>query len=340
MSDLDRRYKWIVLTSRIWLGLTALAILGVMVLTGYRAFQMGEAEGASAYLYGGLMLLAELAGLLLAVLVCGVIEFLVIDTEALLEIRGRLDRVETLSNDTATSAKALMDLASLSDKAKGYIFREHESEALRETIRHHLLVQDYPGALTLIDSIEKDFGYAEEAEKLREEVAATRRATVDEKIDNAISQIQEIIDRHDWGRAEREAKRLIQAMPASEKIASLPQRIEAARTAHKRQLLQAYGDAVRKNDLDKSIDLLNQLDLYLSPQEAAALQESARGVFRAKLHNLGVQFAICVTDHRWAEAIATGQEIIRSYPNSRMAEEVRQKMDQLHTLSTAKAGEA
>jgi outer membrane protein assembly factor BamD (BamD/ComL family) len=59
------------------------------------------------------------------------------------------------------------------------------------------------------------------------------------------------------------------------------------------------------------------------------MEESARGVFRAKLHNLGVQFAICVTDQRWAEAIEVGEQIISEYPNTRMASEVRSKMDQL-----------
>ena len=109
------------------------------------------------------------------------------------------------------------------------------------------------------------------------------------------------------------------------------QQLQQAQAKHKGELLQAYGEAVRKKDVDRSIELLKRLDQYLTPQEAAALEESARGVFRAKLHNLGVQFAICVTDQRWDEAIASGEEIIREYPNSRMCHEVRQKMPQLQT---------
>ena len=139
------------------------------------------------------------------------------------------------------------------------------------------------------------------------------------------------MDAHDWAKALRGAQKLQSLFPDNPKVADLPQRVEVERTKRKRQLLSDYDEAVRKNDVDAGIDLLKKLDRHLTPQEAAALEESARGVFKAKLHNLGVQFAICVSDERWAEAVATGEEIMRSFPNSRMSHEVRQKMAQLRT---------
>jgi hypothetical protein len=60
-----------------------------------------------------------------------------------------------------------------------------------------------------------------------------------------------------------------------------------------------------------------------------ALQEAARDVFRTKLHNLGVQFGIAVTERRWANALDTGQMIIKDFPNSKMSEEIREKLDVL-----------
>ena len=116
------------------------------------------------------------------------------------------------------------------------------------------------------------------------------------------------------------------------------QLIRTAQMKHKLRLLEAYGEAVKKTDIDRSIDLLRELDKYLAPQEAAALEESARGVLRAKLHNLGVQFAMRITEENWAEALAIGEQIVRAYPNSRMAKEVRDKMDQLTTLAAARRG--
>lgn len=241
----------------------------------------------------------------------------------------RLSRLEALQQAADNSLKRLADLAPLSDQAKAMIYREREIEALREIIHESLARQDYQQAEKLIDRMDQQFGYHEEAESFRAEVAANREATKEEQVLASIARVDRIIAENNWARALREAARLSTVYPDNPRIAELPQRVAQARSQHKRDLLTAYGEAVRVNDVDRSIELLKQLDTYLTPQEAAALTESARGVFRAKLHNLGVQFAIAVTDERWASAVETGQEIVRGFPNSRMAAEVREKLDAL-----------
>jgi outer membrane protein assembly factor BamD (BamD/ComL family) len=55
------------------------------------------------------------------------------------------------------------------------------------------------------------------------------------------------------------------------------------------------------------------------------------------LHNLGVQFSLAVSGKQWAKALETGMEIIRDFPNSRMAEEIREKIDALKTHAQQKA---
>jgi len=95
--------------------------------------------------------------------------------------------------------------------------------------------------------------------------------------------------------------------------------------------------SVQRNEVDRGIALLRQLDQYLTPNEAAALEESARGVFRAKLHNLGVQFSLAVTEHNWRDAIDAGKQIIDEFPNTRMAREVNERM---HVLTKRAEGEA
>ncbi len=265
----------------------------------------------------------------------GLVRVIVANESAVHFSSGRLQRIETIAADQATSAKKLIELASLSDQAKSLIFQEQERETLRETIHADIIRQDYTEAERLIDSIESRYGYGMEASRLREELDASRRATLDEKIDTAIARMNEIIDRQDWARATREAQRLMQTFPNHPKTVGLVKRVEGAHTHRKRTLLEAYRDAVAKKDVERGVELLKELDRYLSPVEAAALEESARGVFRAKLHNLGVQFAIFVTDGLWDEAIASGMEIIRDFPNSRMAHEVSEKMDKLHTNAAA-----
>jgi hypothetical protein len=52
-------------------------------------------------------------------------------------------------------------------------------------------------------------------------------------------------------------------------------------------------------------------------------------VFKEKLANLGKQFSTAVQDHRWIEAIRVGETVMREFPNSRIAQEVRENMDSL-----------
>ncbi len=245
-------------------------------------------------------------------------------------LSGRIERVESLLSSQDESLRKLIDLASLSDKAKSLLYRERELEALLETIHSDLARQDYESAEGLIQKVEQS-GYADIAQRMRREIEQTRKAGDQGKVQAAIARVEQSIESHDWARAHREAKRLLPLFPDHQDVQRLPQRIEQARNQVKRDLLQQYGEAVRKNDIETGIDLLKQLDRYLTPQEAAALSDSARGVFRAKLHQLGVQFAISVTDQRWAEAVETGEQIMRDYPNTRMAHEVREKIDILRS---------
>jgi hypothetical protein len=69
--------------------------------------------------------------------------------------------------------------------------------------------------------------------------------------------------------------------------------------------------------------------MYLSPNEGLALQEAAKDAFRTKLHNLGVRFAMAVSDRQWDNALEIGQQIMKDFPNSRMSVEIREK---LHVL--------
>jgi hypothetical protein len=246
----------------------------------------------------------------------------------------RLARLESLLADQGEDIRNLAQMASLSDQAKSLIYHEREIDAVRETVQAMLLKQDYASADALVTRMESRLGLVEEAARMREEIQATRRATTDEKIHAALRRIESILDRQQWSQATRETERLISLFPNNAAALALRKKIQDAWSAHKRQLLKEYGEAVRVNDVERSIDLLKKLDRYLTPQEGAALAESARGVFKAKLHNLGVQFAIAVTDQQWASAVATGEEITREYPNSRMAREVREKLDLLRAYAT------
>jgi hypothetical protein len=352
MNAERRRFTWVTAltgfmlhATLVFLGLLVIGTVAVTVelLLGYEVYRQAGQVPHSRWLVLAGGLLAALLELVVAgwVLVgAGLVRVIVRNAEAVVSAAGRLQRIESVLEDQNAGVKELAALAPLSDQAKAMIFRDREIEALREIVHADLMRQDYDTAERLLDTVADRFGYADEAERLRAEVAESRQATMAEKLDKAVVRVQQIMDRHDWGRALRESQRIARLFPDSAKAAGLTRRVEEARAAHKRALLQNYAEAVRRNDVDRGIQLLKELDLYLTPQEAAALQESARGVFRAKLHNLGVQFAIHVTDERWAEAVTTGEEIVNEFPNSRMAEEVRQKMGLLRSRAEGGQDEA
>jgi outer membrane protein assembly factor BamD (BamD/ComL family) len=338
MSD-SARFGWVVRAGQVsWVAaVISLALSIPLTIVASVEIFLNHYAHWGVLLAGGVLVVGELAAIACVTTWFGAVSALVATHGAAAAAASRLERLETLMETQVNLSRKLIDISSLSDQARTLLFRDREIETMRETIHANLMAQDYASAESLIASLEKRPAYADEAVRLRKEVEDFRRATIEDKLKTAVARVEAIIEAKDFARALREAQRVAQAFPNSEKATSLPARIELARNNHKRDLLQAYGEAVGRNDVDRGIDLLRELDKYLTPQEAAALEDSARGVFRAKLHNLGVQFAIKVTEQNWSEAIAVGEQIMRDFPNSRMATEVGAKMEQLRNRASSPA---
>jgi len=340
MPEETGRFEWVTRVARlVFVGTLALLIISLMasvamvVLTLTRPagdLEAGTIGGTESMLWV-VLVTAELLALMWSIVIYGMVRILSTSQGAAAGLSSRIDRVETLMDDASRGIKELAELAPLSDRAKRLLHRDREVEALREAIHDDLIRQNYKRAEDLANTVETELGYSAEATELRTEIAKSRDATVEEKIDLVIARIDELCNDRKWARALREAQRVLRLFPDNPKVAALPDRIMEARNDVKRQLLQSYGEAVRKNDVDSGVELLQQLDTYLTPQEGAALQESARGVFKARLRNLGVQFAICVADKRWQDAIEAGDAIMAEFPNSRFAQEVREKMQLLRS---------
>jgi hypothetical protein len=234
----------------------------------------------------------------------------------------RLDQMSILIN-------MISEQQLLSDRAKSIAFRVKDRDALRGAISEEMAKQDWEAALVLADEIEKGFGYRGEAARVRQEIDNKRHEVVRRQVNDAMGTIDRHTRAEQWNAALREADRLMQLFPDNEQIRNLPVEIENRRQAHKRQLRASWDEAIARHDVDGSIEILKQLDTYLTPSEAESMQETARGVFKEKLANMGKQFSSAVQDHRWVEAIRVGEQVIREFPNSRIAQEVRENMDSL-----------
>lgn len=214
----------------------------------------------------------------------------------------------------------------LSDRAKAIAYREKDRDALRRAIQEEINRGDWDAAMRLADDMEASFGYRAEAARFRDEVRARRHEQVRRQIQDVI----EVIDRQtrgeQWSAALREAERLMTQFPDSEQVRNLPQEIDRRRMEHKNRLLESWREAVNRHDVDGSIEILKQLDAYLTPNEAAGMEDGVRQVFKEKRDQLSKQFAEAVTAHRWIDSIRIGDTIVREFPESRMAQEVKEKM--------------
>ncbi|MFP4106686.1 MAG: hypothetical protein ACLFVU_11425 [Phycisphaerae bacterium] len=332
MADPITRNRWLTKVAKTSLVITLVLVgLGIVATAIFATAAFMDTRKWTILLPHIVLVVGMILTACWALVAYGVVVAVASNDRAVHDTSARLKRVESVMENIAESNRLLADLAPLSDQAKSLIYRDQELDAIRERVNENAMRQDYQSAEQIIDNLEKRLGYADEAARLREQLQESRKATIDEKIDAACRRVENHIEQKKWTRAIRETSRLQELFPENDKIQNLSDRIREARINHKRKLLQAYSEAVRRNDVDSSIELLRQLDTYLTPQEAAALEESARDVFRAKLHNLGVEFALRVTEEQWSEALRTGEEIVAEYPNTRMAQEVREKLPQLRT---------
>jgi len=232
--------------------------------------------------------------------------------------------------------RIIAENSQLSDAGRAITHRGRERTALRLAINEEIIKGDWEAAYALVDQLASRHGYKNEAARLRQEVDRSREQARKEQLHESVERVRSQMHSHDWDRARREMDRLLAEHPDNAEVRALPQLFTRLRGEHKRRLLKEWDESVQRNEVDRGIAILSELDQFLTPSEAAALQESARGVFRAKLHNLGVRFSLAVADHDWKAAVAAGREIMREFPNSRMAAEVKERI----TVLEARADEA
>lgn len=236
-----------------------------------------------------------------------------------------LDRLEQFS----VMLNLISEQQLISDRAKAVAFREKDRDALRRAIQEEIGRSDWEAALSLANDIERSFGSKQEADQYRQDIESKFEESVRRQIDQAATTIERHVRTEQWQVAFDEAHQLAARFPNHDLARSMPLDIETRRQHHKRQLVESWHDAVGRKDVDGAIEILKRLDLYLTPTEAEALQETARSIFKEKLNNLRTQFSVAVQDHNWADALRIGDAIIRDFPNTQMAREVRESMDTL-----------
>jgi hypothetical protein len=258
--------------------------------------------------------------------------------DSLSESDAKLDKLtETLEKNRSVLTQISQNTR-LSEAAKAIVFRDAEEQTLREAVFDKLQQQDFDATYEIIDEIARRVEYRDLAELLRTQATNYRDATDAERVNQVIALIEKLFESSQWAKASTQIERLIRDFPKSENAKAMRQRLLDKKEERKKILLNAWDDAIKRQATDRSLEILRELDLYLTPNEGLALQEAAKDVFRNKLHNIGVQFSLAVSGKQWGKAIEAGEQIIRDFPNSRMAEEIYEKWDILKQKVEQKDG--
>ena len=311
-----RRFRW-------HLVIICVALVIVLVLTLFTdIFQKSQTDllRQLVFILGALVFISALLTMLSRV-------FKILD--ALRDNSVKLEEVTSALEKISSGLAQINHSTRVSETAKAIAFRDADKQSLREAVFDKLQQQDFSTAEDIINEIAKRPEYKELAEQLRAQTNRYHDATDQERLNQVIAHINKLLDDCQWVRASAQIEGLIKAHPDNEQAKAMRQILLDKKQERKRILLAAWDDAIQNQQTDRSLEILKELDQYLTPNEGLALQEAARDVFRTKLHNLGVQFAIAVTEKRWVGALDVGQHIIAEFPNSKMSEEIRGKLDVL-----------
>ncbi len=308
------RFKWHIL-------LVACVVIPVVSFSFSGDHGTGVGGVSSALLYCG------------AAILLGAILYMLVRISTLTDAaKGNSAKLDGLTKTLSRITDELAEISQptrLSESAKAIAFRDTERSSLQEAVALKLQRQEFEAAYELIDDIAERREYRDLAERLRNQAQQLQGEAREERIRQFIRQIEGLLEDHHWSKASLQIEGLIKAFPNADAARALRQKLFVAKGNHKKTLLSAWDESVKEQDTDRGLEILKQLDLYLTPNEALALQEAAKDIFKSKLHNLGVQFSMAVSDRNWDDALKVGQQIIEGFPNSRMSGEIREKLSVL-----------
>jgi tetratricopeptide (TPR) repeat protein len=235
------------------------------------------------------------------------------------------------------SFEHLAEQQALSDDARRVLNRSRERDLLRKAIEEDITNEDWDAAMVLVKELAERFGYRTDAEGFRTRIETAQYQTVEKRVDEAIHKLDAMIVQLRWDEATFEAARIGRLYPDSPRVEGLRHRVAQARDRYKRELERRFLKSAEQGQVDDAMELLKELDQYLSESEAEPYREVAKGVIGQARENLGVQFKLAVQDRQWHIAAAVGDRIIKEFPNSRMAQEIREIIDSIRERASGVA---
>ena len=301
-------------------------VFGIISATGFFFFVLHTILINSKFLDRSAMcvtLLAALVGLF------GVLYMLYFLNRHIETSLRQMSKLSDLFNKSHEMLNEINHNSKLTETTKSIAYRDVDRLTLGEAILSKLHQKDFNSTYNMIEAVEAKTEYKELADKLKTAADKYKNASEEERIDQAIKHIEGLAKDQHWSQAYSQAAKLQKFFPESNRTQELPEKLRQMKEEKKKQLLLEWESATKTGNTEQSLTILQELDKYLTPSEGLALQESVSDVFRAKLQSLGVRFSLAVSEKSWETALSAGEEIIKYFPNSRMAHEILEKIDVL-----------
>jgi hypothetical protein len=278
------------------------------------------------FTYGDGLILA--IGVLASVTVCG--QYITATNQSAASAPAAADG----ESETNRWLKSINDRLLISDQAKRIAYRQKDRDALRTAIKEDIDKRDYDAALVLVEQMSKAYGYREESEEFREKILRARAADQDRKISESIAAFEILLGKKEWENAGSEAAKIRRLYPESTRVRDLPRRVRDAREEYKKDIERQFLAAAEREENDRAMELLQEMDKYLTEQEAIPFREAAKNVIGKKRENLKVQFEMSISEKDFNQAIRIGEQIAVEFPNSKMAQDVKALIPKLKEKAT------
>lgn len=254
----------------------------------------------------------------------------------------RADRLQLLKS-TEQLAEMLAHIhehTMLSDSAKRIAYRREERQMLRKAIEEDIALEDWDAATVLTDNMSERFGYIEEAEEFRRHIDERRADVMYRRMRESVEHCEALIAASEWTAAYAEAARIKRMFPDAPQAQEIDQQVRRAWRERKQRLEREFLEIAGQSDAEGALEILKELDPYLTPREAEPYKEIARGVIGKARDNLGLQFKLAVQAQDWSHAIHIGERIMDEFPNSLMAREVRERIGVIRVRAAEALGPA
>lgn len=314
---------------------TVAAVLLVWLLL--RQAGRGESDGAIAL---GL----ALAGLLVLVMAwyvaAGVLNVIIDNEEEL----GRLHRSSRSASEQQAQMLAdvigrldgLAHWTAMSEATRSLLVRKREIEVFVKHIEMAINESDWAEADRLIAMFQDHFGDAALAGQLREQLQSARGAADDREIRARIGEIRKLMDEPNFPAAELALTRLSQQYPNDRRLDDLRSTFARAQKRYQSATRERFARLLEEGKFEQAAPLLDEMT-WLEPGELNTCREQWKERVRIVQQEARNAFTAAVKEKQWSKAIEHGEEILRRFPDTTLAGDVRKLIDRLREKAASES---